>query len=122
MPQPSTTRNAIKRLLREFGPMSVAEIAAELGKKAKTVSSCISTSRDTKEKHFYIVDYEPQVGRSGLPAGIYAEGNRKDAKPPETDRAATSHRYYENHKARIKLRRGKKEITPFTSLISQITR
>lgn len=122
MPQPSTTRDAIKRVLRELGPMTAAEIAEELGKPMKTISSCISTSRSATKKHFYIVDYAPQIGRSGLPAAIFKEGCRKDVPAPIHDRNEISRRYYQNHKAQIKLRRGKQEITPFTSLIIQVTR
>lgn len=121
MPTPPTTREAIKRLLREHGPMTVLEIAEEMKKPASTVSSCISTARAGKKKHFYVAGHRPQVGISGMPAGLYAVGNRPDAEPPEHNRKAIGARYYQNNKARIKLRRGVREINPFTSLISQIT-
>jgi predicted ArsR family transcriptional regulator len=122
MPQHPVTRDAIKRVIKDLGPMTYVEIAQELGLKEKTVSSCISTSRSGKTKHFYVVDYRPQIGRSGLPVAVFQVGSRKDAPFPETDRSATSRRYYQNHKAQIKLRRGAREITPFTSLIIQVTR
>ncbi|OJB09142.1 hypothetical protein [Burkholderia ubonensis] len=122
MPQPPKTRDAIKKLLREFGPLSAVEIAEELGMSLKAISSCLSTSRTGKHKHFYIVGYRPQVGISGLPAGLYAEGNRKDAVPPPCDKKAIGARYYQNHKATIKLKRTTRRAGPFTSLITQVTK
>ncbi|RQZ08924.1 hypothetical protein DF105_01070 [Burkholderia stagnalis] len=122
MPQPSTTRNAIKKLISDLGPLTAAEIAEELGMTLKAISSCLSTSRTGKRKHFYIVDHRPQVGVSGLPAGIYAVGNRKDAAPPPCDKKGTAARYYQNHKATIKLKRTTRKAGPFTSLIVQVAK
>ncbi|MEK6418437.1 MAG: hypothetical protein V4801_02455 [Burkholderia gladioli] len=122
MPTKPTTRNAIKAAIREHGPMTVQELAEELEKSIKTVGSCIASSRAGKKKHFYVISWRPQVGISGKPAGVYSLGNRADAPKPITDRKATCARYYKQNKARIKLKRGGRAITPFTSLITQITR
>lgn len=121
MPMKPTTRDAIKRLIKEFGPMTVQELADELGKPAKTIGSCISESRRRPEKHFYVKEWRPQIGVAGLPSGVYAIGNRKDAQKPETDVKATRASYYRKHKAKIKLKRGNRAINPFTALITQVT-
>ncbi|MDW9243589.1 hypothetical protein C7S13_3067 [Burkholderia cepacia] len=102
--------------------MTVLELAEELGMNPRTVGSSMSNARVGKKKHFYIVDYRPQVGNSGLAAGIYAIGNRKDAVRPPPDKKAAGARYYQNHKATIKLKRGRRDINPFTALITQVTR
>ncbi|KVP76902.1 hypothetical protein WJ94_15940 [Burkholderia ubonensis] len=122
MPQPPKTRDAIKKLIRDLGPLTAAEIAEELGKTLKAVSSCLSKSRSGKQKHFYVIGYRPQVGVGGLPAGLYAEGNRKDATPPPHDKKVIDARYYQNHKATIKLKRTTRRAGPFTSLITQVTK
>lgn len=122
MPTKPTTRDAIKRAIREFGPMTVQELAEELGKNPKTIGSCISTSRSGKKKHFYVKDWRPQVGIAGLAAGIYAVGNRPDAEPFVHDRKATNARYYANNKALIKVRRTGRSSNHFTSLIAQVTK
>lgn len=122
MPQPSTTRDAIKKLIRQHGPLTAAEISEELGMTLKAISSCLSSSRTGKRKHFYIMGHRPQVGISGLAAGIYAIGSRKDVPPPMPDRKATCARYYVNHKATIKLKRTTRDAGPFTSLVTQVTK
>lgn len=122
MSTPPITREAIKRLIRENGPMTVEEIAHELGKPKKTVGSCMSLARSGKLKHFYIKDHKPQIGRSGMPAALYAIGNRPDASRPTVDRKAVDRRTYEKHKALIKLRRSTRPESPFKSLITQVTR
>ncbi|KVN08211.1 hypothetical protein WT09_30780 [Burkholderia stagnalis] len=122
MPHPSTTRDAIKKLIRDLGPLTAAEIAEELGKSLKAVSSCLSTSRTGTRKHFYVIGHRPQVGVSGLPSGLYAIGNRKDVAPPPPDPKGAAARYYQNHKATIKLKRTTRAAGPFTSLITQVTK
>ncbi|MBB3256889.1 hypothetical protein [Paraburkholderia sp. WP4_3_2] len=118
-PKPKT-RDRVKALIREHGPMTTEEIAAELGMLKKTISSCISNSRSTKAKHFYVKDYLPQRGRSGLPAARFALGNRRDAPFPETNRKATARRYYDRNKGVIKARRTTREASPFKSMITQL--
>jgi hypothetical protein len=113
-------REAIKRVIREHGPMTVTEIAEELGRSLITIGSCISTARTGKVKHFYVKTHKPQVGRSGVPAGVYAIGARKDAEPPPADRKAGDRRYYAKNKAAIKLRRTPRANNHFRSLITQV--
>jgi len=120
MPAPARTREAIKALIREHGPMTTEDLADELGMLKSTVSSCISTARKTPEKHFYIKSYVPQIGRAGLPAGLFALGNRRDASPPETDRRAIGRRSYRNNKAVIKARRSARAPSPFKSMLTQL--
>jgi hypothetical protein len=122
MPTKPTTRDAIKRAIREYGPMTARELAEELGKSVKTIGSCISTSRSGKKKHFYVKDWRPQMGIAGLAAGIYAIGNRPDAEPFVQNRKATNARYYQNNKALIKVRRAGRQTNHFASLISQVTK
>lgn len=122
MAQKPITRDAIKRILRDFGPMTMAEIAAEIHKPIGTINSCINTARKTKAKHFYIFNYDRRIGMKGGFPAIFAEGNRKDAPYPDTSRRTKDHRYYEQNKERLKfLRRG---VTPghFDMLIAQVTR
>ncbi|WP_186183761.1 hypothetical protein [Burkholderia gladioli] len=121
MPAQPRTREAIAQAIRDFGPMTCQELAQELGMHIKTIASCLSYARSGKEKHFHVVAWRPQRGISGLPAGVYALGDRRDAKPPVTDRRASQSRYYQNNKARIKVKRGNRDINPFTSLITQVT-
>jgi hypothetical protein len=120
MSTPPSTRDAIKRLISENGPMTIEELAAELGKPKKTVGSSVSSARIGKVKHFYIKDYQRQVGRSGIPAALYANGDRRDAPYPGADKRTTDRRSYEKHKAIIRLRRSTRPQTPFKSLITQL--
>ncbi|MFP3705939.1 hypothetical protein [Paraburkholderia tropica] len=120
MATPPKTRDAVTRLIREHGPMTIAELAEELGKPKKTVNSCVSSARAGKVKHFYIKDWRRQVGRSGLPAAIFALGNRRDAPYPGADKKTTDRRSYEKHKAIIKLRRSTRAASPFKTMISQL--
>lgn len=120
MPTPPRTREAIKALIREHGPMTTEEIADELGMLKSTVSSCISSSRSTTAKHFYIKGFRPQLGRAGLPAALFAVGDRKDAEPPEPDRKAIARRSYWKRKGLIKARRSTRAQSPFKSMITQL--
>ncbi|ARL90996.1 hypothetical protein BOC57_35020 [Burkholderia pseudomallei] len=122
MPTIPTTREAIRHAIQEFGPMTVQELAEELGKLPRTIGSCISSSRTGKKKYFYIKEWRPQVGIAGLAAGVYAVGNRRDAEPYIPNRKATSSRYYQNNKGLIKARRTTRPAGPFTSLINQVTK
>jgi hypothetical protein len=125
MPTKPTTREAIKRAISEFGPMTIQELAEELGKPVKTIGSCVSESRNTKAKHFYVKEWRPQVGISGLPSGVYALGKREDAPKPPTDLKASQARYYLRNKEKIKLRnklkRMRRQRNPFMTLIQQVT-
>lgn len=122
MPTKPTTRDAIKRAIREYGPMTAQELAGELGKPVKTIGSCISTSRSGKKKHFYVKEWRPQVGIAGLAAGVYAVGNRPDAEPLVYDRKVINARSYQKNKALIKMRRSGRQTNHFASLISQVTK
>ncbi|VWB07722.1 hypothetical protein [Burkholderia lata] len=122
MPTKPTTRDAIKRAIKEYGPMTVQELAVELEKRVKTVGSCISSSRAGKKKHFYVKEWRPQVGIAGLAAGVYAIGSHRDAEPFTQNRKATNARYYQNNKGLIKVRRAGRQVNHFASLISQVTK
>lgn len=122
MPRAPELREAIKRVINELGPMTVEEIAEELGRSTITVGSCISTARTGKTKHFYVKGYRPQIGRSGIAAGVYAVGDRKDAARPAHDRRAIGQRYYVKNKALIKARRSTRAPSPFKSMITQLVR
>jgi hypothetical protein len=121
MPQNPTTRDAIKRLIRRHGPLTCAQLCARLKKPMPTVSSCLSTSRSGSVKHFYIVRYEPQIGKSGMPAGVFALGDKPDAPRPEFDRAVIAKRFYKNHKARIAATRRKRNVNPFKVAAGHVT-
>lgn len=122
MPRPPEMRERIKRLIGELGPMTIEEIAAELGHSMVSVGSCIAKCRTGSSKHFYIKDYRRQVGKPGLAAGVYAVGSRADAPAPDYDRKSKDARYYANNRAVIRLRRRVRPVNHFTSLIEQVKR
>lgn len=121
MPRPPVLRESIKRLITELGPMTVEEIAAELGRSMVSVGSCIADARAGATKHFYIKRYKRQVGRSGIAAGIYAIGSHKDAPFPRLDKKGNDARWYAKHRAVIRLRKSARPVNHFTSLIMQVT-
>ena len=122
MPTPPKTRDAITRLLQEIGPMTANELAIQLSMKVRTVQSCISTSRATPERHFYVIGYERQVGRRGLWAQIYQAGNKRDARTPVIDRSVTDARYREKKEAAQRLARhpGFEKGNPFAVAMLQV--
>ncbi|WP_027798275.1 sigma-70 region 4 domain-containing protein [Paraburkholderia dilworthii] len=118
MAQEPTTRNAITRLLTEFGPMTADEIACELGMHLKTVASAICIARKKPEKYFYVYAYDFQPGSNAVPA-IYAAGKKPDAKRME--KALVSRLYYERTKHGKKILRQVQAGNPFGILIAQVT-
>jgi predicted ArsR family transcriptional regulator len=122
MPTRPTTRDRIAKLLRDTGDMTAKEIAAELGMLERTISSCINTARNTKEKHFYVVDYERKVGEKGMWAKVYRCGSRKDAPRPIKDRRVYDARYQERHGAAVRLARrdGFDMSNPFAVAMTQV--
>lgn len=83
MPQPAYTRTGILVLLREFGPMTAAEISERMGLSRRSIDGCLIGSRAKYgTEHFRIVGYEPTRGSGGREKPIYGPGPGEDAKRP----------------------------------------
>lgn len=96
MPMPATTRDAITAALKEFGPMSVAEIAEYLGRARNVVNTCMTSARRHHPgKFFRIVSYRRQVGVPGRETPIYTTGPGRDAPRPNFDTAQTRSARYQ---------------------------
>jgi biotin operon repressor len=97
------TAAAVVKLLRErLDCMSAQEIADALQMNRYTINSAIRTAR--ARKWIYIEGYRRNYGISGKPSPLYAVGDMKDAKRPESDIRADQRRRQEKMRAVNRLR------------------
>ena len=108
MGTPTTTRDAILRAIKEYGPMTSAEIAEVTGLSKKKVHGSISGARKNHGSDvFTIHGYQRKTDgtRGGGMATIYKAGPGRDAKRPDLTtkevRAERDRRYRARHHARI---------------------
>jgi hypothetical protein len=76
---------AIRQVLKEFGPMTSSEVQAVLhGARLADVSSILSRMRRLARKQVYIKEwvYESDAGGRHYPRAVYALGNRRCAPKP----------------------------------------
>lgn len=119
MPATPITRNRIIAVLRDIGPMTCNELAAELHMHPETVRSSINSKRGRGEKMFYICGYDYRPPFNGVPA-IFALGNKPDVK--RMDYKTKRHKSYERTRMRRALLRAGATDNPFSSLIRQVTK
>jgi hypothetical protein len=114
MPRVPTTRDAVKKVILDHGPMTCAQIARLLGRKRHTISSCVNEANESGKKHFCIVGYDLHVGGTGRPAAIFAIGDApKVLRPSANEMSGWALR---------RLSRKVRRIDPFASLITQVTK
>ena len=117
MPVPPTTRDAITAALKECGPMSVQEIAEHLGMDRNRINTCMTTARANHPgRHFRIIRYRPQVGRSGRETPIYSASPGPDAPRPVFDKAEGRRSHYQRNRARLAAERYRRRGTEATWL------
>jgi hypothetical protein len=117
MPTPPLARVAMLAVLKEFGSMTITEMAAETGKLRDAIARVVRDARNAKE--IYIKDWERHTTgkRGGTCSPIYTLGNRPDAKPPpRLPDSVYSQRYRERHSAKIRIKR-QAEPNPYLQLI-----
>lgn len=125
MGQPAYTRTAIQQVLRDYGPLSAAEITDILQMHRKTVNASIIKARQTHGTQFFrIVHWKLHTGSGGREIPIYDNGPGPDAKRPHFGPEAAARRqkrYVDKMRlvinARNRVRRGGSIPNPFQQLI-----
>lgn len=94
--------------LREYGPMTRAEIERAIGKDHRTVSAVVSRMAKrgpASAKRVYILEYRHEddevAGKRRYPRAVFALGDNPDAKRPKPDVAANKRRYNQGKKAHL---------------------
>lgn len=97
------TAEAVVKLLRErLDCMSAQEISDVLKMNRNMIDSAIRTARARKWIH--IEGYRRNYGIKGKPSPLYAVGDMKDAKRPESNRLDDQRRHQEKMRAVNRLR------------------
>lgn len=129
MSSPPVVRDAIAAALREFGPMSAAEIADTTGLPRGKVNAALTNARANHPgKFFRITRWQFQVGRKGRETPIYAAAPGKDADLPVFDNAhrkAVNQRNYRANRAlwaAQRKRRAGVATSPWAGLVAMETR
>lgn len=129
MPKPPVVRDAIVAALREFGPMSAAEISEATGLPRGKVNGSLTLARASHPGQFFrIVRWQLQVGRKGRETPIYAAETGKDARRPAFDdahrKAASQRNYRANRARRAALRKQRSGISasPWAGLVAMQSR
>lgn len=98
----------IEELIKELGPMTRAEMQAEIGDDAvdkRKLAAVISRMNDktaTLPKRLYIKDYEyDQEGQRSYPRARYDLGDKPDAKRPASSAERLRKRYYHAAAGRV---------------------
>ncbi|HVM91763.1 MAG TPA: hypothetical protein VMT67_03070 [Terriglobales bacterium] len=110
-------QEGVKRLLRDIGPMTVVELARELGAHTETVRTSVNTCRKAQNKEVYILRFEYGTSKTHAPA-VYAYGNKPDAK--RLTESKRKHLAYERTKFKRALIRSGQTQNPFNVLIKQV--
>lgn len=126
MPSVPVTRDAIKKALRDHGPMTAPEIIETLGRPVEAINGSIRAARVKGTMHFRIIAYRRQLEHGGRQSPVYDVGPGADvAKPPPLGKKGhneAQHRYAATRKAERRvfdaMRRGGK-INPFMQLIRE---
>ncbi|WP_321905157.1 hypothetical protein [Paraburkholderia tropica] len=112
-------QDGVKRLLRDIGPMTVAELARELGSHTETVRVSVNSCRKAKEKEVYILRFEYGTSKTHAPA-VFAYGDKPDAK--RLTESKRKHLAYERTKFKRALMRSGLNSNPFNVLIKQVAK
>lgn len=129
MPLPPLVRDAIVAALREFGPMSAAEISETTGLPRGKVNAALTNARASHPGRFFRVSrWQLQVGRKGRETPVYAAAPGKDADRPTFDeehRKAANRRNYRANRARWAAQRKRRAgvaTSPWSGLVAMETR
>lgn len=86
-----STANAIRALLRDFGPMTRIELQREVGIPRDRVSAVVSRIHTRGEIHIQSYTYDDESGRR-YPRAIYAWGPGENAAKPKADKKEVGRR------------------------------
>lgn len=93
----------VLRMLDEIGPMTRAEICANLGlpkEKASSIVSRLATDTPKAGRRIYVCDYVYDMeGERRYPRAVYALGNKPDKRRPKRDPLEVKRRYWARRKA-----------------------
>jgi hypothetical protein len=102
-----TIRLKILDMLRQYGPMSVREMADELGVAPQNVKSSIRSMREAEARGeprlVYVCEWEfPSRPHGGRENALWALGSKKDKKRPPTDPRIAWNRYERDKRGPIR--------------------
>lgn len=98
----------IEELIKEYGPMTRAEMQAEIGdasvdkRKLAAVVSRMNKKTATLPKRLHIKSYEyDQEGQRSYPRALYDLGDKPDARRPASSSERLRKRYYQTAAGRV---------------------
>lgn len=123
MSKPRVWEDRLVMVLREIGPMTAEEIAAELGILRTNVDTILRRmKKPDRARRVYVKEWlvAPEVR---ICTRVLAAGNKKDAPKPVYSKRAADTRYAEKLKAQKEMKAKLFQIAgnPFSTLIAQVT-